>query len=179
MEHDIKQIILTEEQIREICINLGQRITKDYEGKKLLIVGFLRGCVPFLAELIKHINLPLEYDFMHVSSYTGTQSTGNVKINHDLSGDIYGVHVLIVEDIVDTGTTLSSIIPMLQSRKPKSIEIATLLDKPEGRKVENMNPKYIGYQVPNLFVVGYGLDYEGKYRNLPYVGVLKEEVYTR
>ena len=179
MDNDIKEIILTEVQIKTICRNLGEKITNDYKDKELLVVGFLRGCVPFLAELIKHIKLPMEYDFMHVSSYNGTKSTGNVKINHDLSRDIKGVHVLIVEDIVDTGITLNSIIPMLKSRQPASIEIATLLDKPEGRKIDNFNPKYVGYQVPNLFVVGFGLDYDDKYRNLPYVGVLKEEVYSR
>lgn len=179
MDNDIKQILLTEEQIIEICKKLGKQITEDYQGKDLLIVGFLRGCVPFLAELIKHIKLPLEYDFMHLSSYSGTKSTGNVKIKYDLSTDIKDVHVLILDDIVDSGITMQNIIPLLQTRQPKSIEIVTFLDKPEGRKVDNLHPKYIGYTVPNEFIVGYGLDYNSKYRNLPYVGILKDEVYSR
>ena len=179
MEQDIKEIILTEEDIKTICKRLGEQITKDYAGKELLVVGFLRGCVPFLAELIKHIKLPLEYDFMHLSSYSGTETTGTVKIKKDLSTDIKDMHVLIVEDIVDSGYTIQAVMPILKERQPASIEIATLLDKPSGRKIDNMNPKYIGYVVPNLFVVGFGLDYNSKYRNLPFVGVLKEEVYSR
>lgn len=179
MEQDIKEIILTEEDIKTICKRLGEQITKDYAGKELLVVGFLRGCVPFLAELIKHIKLPLEYDFMHLSSYSGTETTGTVKIKKDLSTDIKDLHVLIVEDIVDSGYTIQAVMPLLAERKPASIEVATLLDKPSGRKIENMNPKYVGYVVPNLFVVGFGLDYDSRYRNLPFVGVLKEEVYSR
>lgn len=179
MEQDIKEIILTEEDIKTICKRLGEQITKDYAGKELLVVGFLRGCVPFLAELIKHIKLPLEYDFMHLSSYSGTETTGTVKIKKDLSTDIKDLHVLIVEDIVDSGYTIQAVMPLLAERKPASIEVATLLDKPSGRKIKNMNPKYVGYVVPNLFVVGFGLDYDSRYRNLPFVGVLKEEVYSR
>lgn len=179
MEQDIKEIILTEEDIKTICKRLGEQITKDYAGKELLVVGFLRGCVPFLAELIKHIKLPLEYDFMHLSSYSGTETTGTVKIKKDLSTDIKDLHVLIVEDIVDSGYTIQAVMPILAERQPASIEVATLLDKPSGRKIENMNPKYVGYVVPNLFVVGFGLDYDSRYRNLPFVGVLKEEVYSR
>ena len=179
MEQDIKQILLTEQEITEICKRLGEQITKDYAGKELLVVGFLRGCVPFLAELIKYIKLPLEYDFMHLSSYNGTETTGTVKIKKDLSTDIKDIHVIIVEDIVDSGYTIQSVMPILAERKPASIEVVTLLDKPSGRKIENMNPKYVGHVVPNLFVVGFGLDYNSKYRNLPFVGVLKEEVYTR
>ena len=179
MEQDIKQILLTEQEITAICKRLGEQITKDYAGKELLVVGFLRGCVPFLAELIKYIKLPLEYDFMHLSSYNGTETTGTVKIKKDLSTDIKDIHVIIVEDIVDSGYTIQSVMPILAERKPASIEVVTLLDKPSGRKIENMNPKYVGHVVPNLFVVGFGLDYNSKYRNLPFVGVLKEEVYTR
>lgn len=179
MLNDIKEIIISENQIKEKCKELGQLISKDYEGKNPLLVGFLKGCVPFIAELMKHITIPMEFDFMDVSSYFGTtSSSGQVKIIKDLDTNIEGRDVLIVEDIVDTGTTIKQIIPLLQTRKPNSIEVATLLDKPSGRKVE-LEAKYSGFIVPKLFLVGFGLDYDQKYRNLPFVGVLKEEVYTK
>ena len=179
MINDIKEILITEEQIKEKCKELGQMISEDYKGKKPLFVGFLKGCVPFIAELIKHITIPMEFDFMDVSSYFGTtSSSGQVKIIKDLDTDILNRDILIVEDIVDTGTTIKQIIPLLQTRGPKSIEIVTLLDKPSGRKVE-LVPKYYGFEVPKLFLVGFGLDYDQLYRNLPFVGVLKEEVYKK
>ena len=179
MINDIKQILITEEQIIEKCKELGKTISEDYKGKKPLLVGFLKGCVPFIAELMKHITIPMEFDFMDVSSYFGTtSSTGQVKIVKDLDTDILNRDILIVEDIVDTGTTIKQIIPLLQTRGPKSIEVITLLDKPSGRKVE-LVPKYYGFVVPKLFLVGFGLDYNQLYRNLPFVGVLKEEVYSK
>lgn len=180
MHKDIKEIIVSEQDIVKKCEELGKTLTKDYDGKCPVLVGLLRGCVPFLAELMKHMDIQLEYDFMDVNSYFGgTESTGNVKIVKDLGTDISNRDIIIVEDIVDTGLTLHHIIPLLQKRNPKSIEIVTLLDKPVSRKVDDINPKYIGYTVPKLFLVGYGLDYEQEYRNLPYIGVLKEEVYTK
>ena len=179
MLNDIKEIIITENQIKEKCKELGEIISKDYATKTPLLVGFLKGCVPFIAELMKHITIPMEFDFMDVSSYFGTtSSSGQVKIIKDLDTNIEGRDVLIVEDIVDTGITIKQIIPLLQTRNPKSIEIVTLLDKPSGRRVD-LVPKYYGFTVPKLFLVGFGLDYDQKYRNLPFVGVLREEVYSK
>lgn len=180
MNNDIKEILITEEEIKEKCKLLGETINTTYKNSKPLLVGLLKGCVPFLAELIKHVNIDMEYDFMDIDSYFGgTQSSGHIEIVKDLSTNIENRDVLIIEDIVDTGLTLHEVIPMLKKRNPRSIEIMTLLDKPSGRKVENLIPKYIGYTVPKLFLVGFGLDYAQKYRNLPYIGILKEEVYQR
>ena len=179
MTNDIKEVLISEQQIIAKCEELGKILSKDYEGKKPLFVGFLKGCVPFMAELMKHISIPMEFDFMDVSSYFGTtSSSGQVKIIKDLDTNIENRHVLIVEDIVDTGITIKQIIPLLLTRKPSSIEVITLLDKPSGRKVD-LVPKYYGFTVPKVFLVGFGLDYNQLYRNLPFVGVLKEEVYSK
>lgn len=179
MDKDIKKILVSKEQIEEICIRLGKQIDEDYKGKKPLLLGLLRGCVPFIGDLMKHINEYMDIDFMDVSSYHGgTESTGDVKILKDLDSSVDGRHVIIAEDIVDTGRTIKKVIKLLKYRNAASVEVVTLLDKPEGRVVD-LKPKYIGVTIPKEFVVGYGLDYEQLYRNLPYVGVLKEEVYTK
>ncbi|WP_414042109.1 hypoxanthine phosphoribosyltransferase [Macrococcus animalis] len=179
MHNDIESIVLTKEQIEASCERLGQEITKDYEGKLPLCIGILKGSILFMADLIKHIDTHLEIEFMDVSSYHGgTESTGEVKILKDLDVSVEGRDIIIIEDILETGTTLNAIVDLLKYRKAKSIEIVTLLDKPMRRKVD-IEAKYVGEKIPDDFVVGYGLDYQEKYRNLPYIGLLKEEVYTK
>lgn len=178
MYDDIKEILINEQQIKNRCSVLGKLIDVDYKNRNPLLVGFLKGCVPFLAELIKHISINIEYDFMDIDSYFGgTESSGRIEIVKDLNVDIKNRDILIIEDIVDTGLTLHRVLPILKERGAASIEIATLLDKPDGRKVDDINPKYIGFNVPKAFLVGFGLDYKQQYRNLPFIGILKEEVY--
>jgi hypoxanthine phosphoribosyltransferase/bifunctional protein TilS/HprT len=179
LEKDIEKILVSEDQIKEISKRLGAEITRDYAGKKPIIIGLLKGCIPFLAELIKHIDLYCEIELMGVQSYHGgTASTGDVKITKDLDVSVDGRHVLIAEDIVDTGKTINVVKNLLKYRGALSVEVVTLLDKPAGR-TESFTPKYIGTTIPKEFVVGFGLDYEEFYRNLPYVGVLKQEVYKK
>ncbi len=179
MKNDILKVLVSEEEIKAMCKRLGEEISRDYEGKTPLVVGLLKGCVPFMAELTKYITIKIEMDFMVASSYHGTINTiGDVKIKKDLDSSVSGRDVIIVEDIVDTGNTLSTICELLKIRGAKSIEVATLLDKPEGRVID-FNPKYVGTLVPKEFVVGFGLDYNEYYRNLPYIGVLKPEIYER
>lgn len=179
LEKDIDSILVSEAEIIKESKRLGKQITKDYEGRRPLIVGLLNGCLPFMGELMKHIDLYCEYELMSVQSYHGgTKSVGNVKITKDLDTSVEGRHVIIAEDIVDTGRTINLVKELLMYRGAASVEVATLLDKPEGR-VEEFEPKYIGVTVPKKFVVGFGLDYDGLYRNLPYVGVLKESVYKK
>ncbi|UBH08541.1 hypoxanthine phosphoribosyltransferase [Macrococcus armenti] len=179
MHNDIKSTVLTSEQIQETCKRLGQEITKDYDGKNPLCIGILKGSILFMADLIKNIDTHVELEFMDVSSYHGgTESTGEVKILKDLDVSVEGRDLIIIEDILETGTTLNAIVDLLKYRKAKSIEIVTLLDKPMRRKVE-IEAKYVGEKIPDEFVVGYGLDYQERYRNLPYIGLLKEEVYTK
>lgn len=178
MNNDIEKIILSEDDIKNICVKLGKQITNDYKDTLPIFVGLLKGCAPFAMELFKNITIPCELDFMAVSSYYMANSTGNVYIKKDLDRDISNRDIILVEDIVDTGATLKTITEMLKARGCKSIEVVTLLDKPEGRKV-CFTPKYIGATVPNEFIVGFGLDYNELYRNLPYVGILKKEIYTR
>ena len=180
MNSDIKEIIIIHEQICQRSKELADLINKDYAGKTPILLGMLKGSVPFLAELIKSITIPMEYDFMDVNSYFGgTESTGHIEIITDVTADLKGRDVIIVEDIVDTGFTLQEVMPLIRQKGVNSLEIVCLMDKPSGRKVENLVPKYIGFTVPKLFLVGFGLDYEQKYRNLPFVGVLKEEVYSK
>lgn len=175
---DILKILLTQQQLQQKCAEMGAQITQDYQGKEVLLVTVLKGAVVYLADLMRHINLPCGIDFMVVSSYAGgTKSSGVVKIVKDLDQDLSGRHILIVEDILDSGRTLSYLTGLLQSRNPASIRIATLLDKPSRRQVA-LQADYVGYQVPDEFVVGYGLDFNEKYRNLPYVGILKPHVYA-
>ena len=179
LEKDIKKVLVNEDQLKERVNELAEAISNDYKGKDLLFIVILRGAFVFASDLFKRIKTFCEVDFMAVSSYgSGTESSGEVKILKDLSNSIEGKDVIIIEDILDTGITLSNLIKMLKVRKPASIEICTCLNKPERRKVD-IQAKYIGFDVENAFIVGYGLDYDEKYRNLPYIGVLKEEVYTR
>ena len=179
MHEDIKSIVLSEEEIQAICKDLGQQLTKDYQGKPLVCVGILKGSVMFMADLIKRIDTHLSIDFMDVSSYHGgTESTGEVQIIKDLGSSIENKDVLIIEDILETGTTLKSITELLESRKVNSLEIVTLLDKPNRRKAD-IEAKYVGKKIPDEFVVGYGLDYAENYRNLPYIGTLKPEIYSK
>lgn len=178
MKNDIFKVLVTEDEIKQICKKLGKQITKDYQGKELVIIGLLKGCNPFMADLIREIDLFLKVDYLSVSSYQGTESIGDVRIRMDLSEPISGKHVLIAEDIVDTGTTITTVKKLLLHRGALSVKIVTLLDKPEGRLMECL-PEYIGTVVPNEFVVGYGLDFNEDYRNLPYVGVLKPSAYEK
>lgn len=178
MHDDILKVLLTQEELREKVKELGRQITQDYQGKNLMIVTVLKGAVVFLADLMREIDVPAEIDFMVVSSYgAGTKSSGVVKIVKDLDVPLKDKDLLIVEDILDSGMTLSYLKELLEGREPRSICIATLLDKPARRKVD-LKADYIGYSVPDEFVVGYGLDYDEKYRNLPYIGILKPEVYS-
>lgn len=177
MHKDVKEILFTDDQIIERCKELGTQISKDYKGKdKLVLVGLLKGSVPFLAELSKYIDLEAEFDYMDVSSYEGTESTGNVLVKKDLEGDIKGKNLLLIEDILDTGKTLYTVKAMLLEKGAAGVTIVTMLNKQERREYP-INAEYIGFEIPNVFVIGYGLDYDEKYRNLPYVGILKEEVY--
>ena len=177
--NDIQKILISEEQLAARVAELGAAISRDYEGKKLMILGVLKGSVVFMADLLRHITIPVEMDFMAVSSYgAGVKTTGVVKILKDLDRLIEGYHVLVVEDILDSGMTLSYLTELLRDRGPASVRIATLLDKPERRKVD-IAPDYVGFTVPDEFVVGYGLDYAELYRNLPYVGILAPHVYEK
>ena len=180
MNDDIKNVLVSEEQLKAKVAELGAQISKDYKGKNLVLVSILKGSVVFMADLMRAISIPCNIDFMVVSSYGGSNTTtsGLVKIIKDLDGDLSGKDVLIVEDILDTGVTLSNLVPMLKMRNPSSVKICTILDKPSRRKAD-IAPDYEGFQVPDEFVVGYGLDYDEKYRNLPYVGILKPEVYEK
>lgn len=177
LNKDIKEVLVTEEQIKEVNERLGAKITEDFKDKNLLVVGILKGSIYFMTDLTRYIDLPLKLDFLAVSSYGGgTSSSGAVKILKDIDINLEGYDILLVEDILDSGRTLHYVCEMLKTRKPKSVSIVTLLDKPE-RRVVDLTPDYVGCQVPDEFVVGYGLDYDQKYRNLPYIGSLKREIY--
>lgn len=175
MHKDIKEILFSHEEISIKCQELGNAISKDYEGKELVLVGLLKGSVPFLAELSKYLDIDVTFDYMDISSYDGAHS-GSVVIKKAMDQEVEGKDILIVEDILDTGKTLTTVKAMLLEEGANSVEIATMLDKKEGR-ILPIEAKYVGYVIPNAFVVGFGLDYDEKYRNLPYVGILKEEVY--
>ena len=177
MHDDICKVLLSEEEIKAILKPLGKQITKDYEGKNLLLVSVLKGAVVFMADLMREIECHCRIDFMSVSSYTGTKSNGVVKFNKDLDVDIKGYDVLIVEDILDSGLSLSYIMDVLKLREPASLKICAFLDKPTNRKVD-IKADYVGAEVPDEFVIGYGLDFDEKYRNLPYVAVAKPELYS-
>lgn len=174
----IKKVLVTEEQIVTRSKELGKQISEDYKDaeKTPLFVALLKGSVPFLAELIKHVDIDMEMDFMDVSSYEGTESLGDIKIIKDLNCSIRGVDIILVEDIVDTGKTLVTVKDLLERKGAKSVRTVTLLDKPS-RRLEEVTAEYIGFEVENEFVVGFGLDFNQKFRNLPYVGVLKDECY--
>ena len=180
MEKDIKQVLLTEEQIQAKIQELGKILTEEYEDKNPVVVGVLKGVVVFYADMIREIKTPCQLDFMWITSYAGANSTGKMYVRQDLSADIKGRHVLILEDIFDTGNSLEYTYNYLLSKEPASLKVCTLLDKPERRREGvTLKADYTGFTIPNEFVVGYGLDYNECYRNLPYIGVLKPEVYTK
>lgn len=176
MHEAVEKILVSQEQIVAKCQELGKKITQDYKGERIILVGLLKGSVPFLAELMKSIDLDCECDFMDVSSYHGTTSSGDIRIIKDLECSVKDRHVLICEDIIDSGKTLQAVTNMICAKSAKSVKIVTLLDKPEGRVVE-IEADYVGFVIPNEFVIGFGLDYDEIYRNLPYVGVLKPSYY--
>ncbi len=176
MKNDIERIFFTEDEIREKVAALGAQISKDFEGKNPLFVGVLKGCFVFMADLMRYVTIPCSVDFMAVSSYKGTSTTGAVEIQKDLGQNIEGRHIIMVEDILDSGITLNYLQSYLSTRNPASLTIATLMDKPSRRKAP-VYAKYSCFEVPDAFVVGYGLDYNEAYRNLPFIGVLKPEIY--
>ena len=179
MHENIERVLVSEEELHQINARLGAQITTDYAGKNLLVVGILKGSVLFMADLIREIQLPCKLDFLAVSSYGGdTRSSGVVKIVKAIDIELEDYDVLLVEDILDSGRTLSYVCDMLRTRHPASIRVATLLDKPE-RRVVDLKADYVGTSVPDEFVVGYGLDFDQRYRNLPYIGQLKRSVYEK
>ena len=177
MHQDIDKILFSQEEIEAKTAELAVQLKTEYADKKPILLGLLKGSMMFMAELMKKLDIDLQVDFLDVSSYEGTVSTGDVRIVKDLGMSVRDRHVLIAEDIVDTGRTLEKVIELLRNRGAKTVEMVTLLDKPETRKAP-IAAKYVGFTIPKLFVVGYGLDYNEKYRNLPYIGILKESVYT-
>ncbi len=177
MENDIQSVLISEEEIQRHVAQVGAQISKDFAGKEPIFVGVLKGCFIFMADLMRYVTINCSMDFMAVSSYSGTTSTGAVKINKDLSEDIEGRHLILVEDILDSGVTLNYLKNYLSVRRPASITIATLMDKPARRKAD-IFADYSCFEIPDAFVVGYGLDYNEKYRNLPYIGVLKPQIYS-
>ncbi|MBF0805835.1 MULTISPECIES: hypoxanthine phosphoribosyltransferase [unclassified Streptococcus] len=177
LDQDIKKVLISHEEIVVAAEKLGQNLAAEYKDKNPIFIGILKGSIPFMAELINHVDAHLETDYMAVSSYQGGKaSTGELTIVKDLTADIENRHIVIIEDIIDSGLTLDILKRMFLERNPASLKIVTLLDKPEGRKVE-IDADYSCFTIPNEFVVGFGLDYQENYRNLPYIGVLKEEVY--
>ena len=178
VDFGIKSQLITKEELARRVKELGEQITKDFKDEKepLVVIGLLKGSVVFMADLIREIRLPLEIDFIEVSSYEGTETTREVKILKDLRSTISGKNVLVVEDIIDSGFTLKKILQILGSRNPKKVSLCTLLDKPERREVE-VEVQYVGFQIPNEFVVGYGLDFDEKYRNLEYIGIAEPSVF--
>ncbi|KRM73914.1 hypoxanthine phosphoribosyltransferase [Secundilactobacillus collinoides] len=178
MNNDIERVLYSQDDIKAACQRLGAQLTQDYAGKKPLVIGVLKGVIFFMTDLLREMDLMADIDFIDVSSYHGgTASSGQVTLEQDISVDIKDRDVIIVEDILDSGRTLAYLKNLLEARNPRSFKICTLLDKPEGRTVE-AKADYVGFDVPNEFLVGYGLDYQEFYRNLPYVGVLKPEVYA-
>lgn len=178
LRDDIAQVLITEEELQAKVKELGARIAADYRDKNPLLISVLKGAMIFMADLIRSMDIHLGIDFIAISSYDGDTSTGVVRILKDLESDIYGRHVIVVEDIVDTGRTLNYLLELLQARQPASIRLCILLDKPSRRKVP-IHADYLGFSIPDYFVVGYGLDFAEKYRNLPFIGVLKPELYRK
>lgn len=178
MDKNIESIVMSYEDIVSKCTELGKKITKEYKNKRPVLVGLLKGSMPFMAELMKHIDCDMEIDFLEVSSYNGASSTGLVTITKDIKTDIKGRDVIVVEDIVDTGYTLKEVMSLFKYKGASSVEIACLLDKPSGRKTDLPTPKYVCNTIGPGFVVGFGLDYNQLYRNLNYIGILKKEVYS-
>jgi hypoxanthine phosphoribosyltransferase len=176
MHDDIEEVLFTAEQIEQRVRELGEQISRDYEGREPHLVTIVKGSIPFIADLMRAIALPLSMDLIGVSSYAGVQSSGEVRLTKDLDDSIEGRHVLVVEDIIDTGLTLSYVLRNLRQRAPASVKVVTFLDKPAGRGTP-IQADYVGFTIPDKFVIGYGLDWNQRYRNLPYVGVLKRDVY--
>ncbi len=180
MHNSILKVLITEEQIKNRVAELGKQITQDYQGKDLVFVGVLKGVVVFFSDLVRAVDLPCEFDFMWVSSYQGTNSTGKLVVKRDVSADLKDRHVVILEDIFDTGNSLEFTYNHLLTKEPASVRICTFLDKPERRRPGvTVKADYVGFTVPNEFVVGYGMDFDEKFRNLPYIGVLKPEAYEK
>ena len=179
LDHDVAEILITEEQIRNKVAELGAQLSRDYAGRQLTLVSVLKGALPFMADLMRAISIPVQIDLMEVSSYggTATETSGLVRILKDLRESIEGKDVLIVEDIIDTGLTLNYLLRYLRGKNPRSLRVCALLDKPARRLVE-IDIAYLGFPIPDRFVIGYGLDYGEYYRNLPFIGVLKPEVYS-
>ena len=179
MERNIQEILISEEQIRARIREMGARLTQEYKDKNPIVVGVLKGVVIFYADMIRELKVPCQMDFMWISSYSGTNSTGNMVVKRDISCDVKGRHVLILEDIFDTGNSLDFVYKHILAKEPASLKICTLLDKPERRREGiTLQADYTGFVIPNAFVVGYGLDFNEQYRNLPYVGILKPEAYS-
>lgn len=177
MHKDIQKILISEQEIKQKCLEMGKQLTEEYEGRFPLAVGVLKGAMPFMADLLRYIETYLEMDFMDVSSYgSEMRSSGEVKIVKDLDTKVEGRDILIIEDIIDSGLTLRYLVDLFKYRRANSVKIVTLLDKPSGRSAD-IRADMIGFEVPDAFVVGYGLDYKQKYRNLPYIGILKPEIY--
>ena len=180
MRNDIKEVLLSEEQIQAKVKELAAQISEEYAGKDPVFIGVLKGVVVFFADMIRNIDIPCQIDFMNIASYSGATSTGRTEIRKDVSVDIKGRHVVILEDIFDTGTSLTFTVNHLLNKEPASLKVCTFLDKPDRRRPGvTLKPEYVGYTIPNEFVVGYGLDYNEYYRNLPYIGILKPEVYEK
>ena len=178
MTNSIAKVLLTEEEIKAKVRELGKVLSEEYAGKEPIFVGVMKGVVIFFADMIREITVPCQLDFMWISSYSGTSSTGKMEVKRDISSDLKGRHVVILEDIFDTGNSLEFTYNHLLSKEPASLKICTLLDKPEGRRPGvTVKADYVGFTIPNEFVVGYGLDFNERFRNLPYVGVLKPEAY--
>lgn len=180
MKNDIKEVLLTEEQIQAKVKELAAQISEEYAGKDPVFIGVLKGVVIFFADMVRNIDIPCQIDFMNIASYSGTTSTGRTEIRKDVSVDIKGRHVVILEDIFDTGTSLTFTVNHLLNKEPASLKVCTFLDKPDRRRPGvTLKPEYVGYTIPNEFVVGYGLDFNEHYRNLPYIGILKPEIYEK
>lgn len=177
MKGIIEEVLITHSEIKKRCKELGEEVTKDYAGKRLVLVCLLKGSVPFTTELSLNINLDVELEFLRASSYNGTNSKGEVKIDYFFTNSLEGKDVLIVEDIIDTGLTLDVVVRELKKMNPKSLEIIALLNKKDVKTDLKLKPKYVGFDIPNKFVIGFGLDYNELYRNLNFIGVLKKEVY--
>ena len=180
MKNDIKEVLLTEEQIQSKVKELAKQLSEEYAGKDPVFIGVLKGVVVFFADMVRNIDIPCEFDFMSISSYNGANTTGRTEIRKDVSVDIKGRHVVILEDIFDTGSSLTFTVNHLMNKGAASLAVCTFLDKPERRKPGvTLKPEYVGYTIPDAFVVGYGLDYNERYRNLPYIGILKPEIYEK
>ncbi len=179
INNDIEKVLIKAEDLDAKIMELAHQLEEDYQDKKPIAICLLKGSVHFFSEVCKYMSIPMEYDFLRASSYSGTHSGGKINVTHKPLANLEKRHLLLFEDIIDTGLTLSTIVKLLREEKPASIEIVTLLDKPEMRKVKDVVPKYTGFYIPNKFVVGFGLDYNDLYRNLPYIGVLKPAIYEK